>query len=291
MNDYPPFASTGPAGRPWYRRSLASVVRVTIVCYVAVCVVLVAMESRLVYQPPAARDMAQIAQTQGAEEVWFTAADDTKLHGWFFPLASSSRAIVYFHGNGEDADLNLDTAAHLRDRLQASVFIFDYRGYGHSEGKPYEAGVISDGIAAQRWLAERLQMGPEEIILFGRSLGGGVAIAAAAELGAKAVIAHGTFANMVDVAKSRYPFVPVRTLMRNQYRSQQWIARYHGPLLQFHGTHDVVVPIELARPLYEAAPGVTKRFVEIDNGGHNERIPDFCFDIMVEFLEGLPPEA
>ena len=274
--------------RPTYRRRLARVTRVLLVSYLAVCLLLVAMESRLVYHPPIPCDVIQAAQSLSAEEVWFTSSDDTKLHGWFFPLIGASRAIVYFHGNGEDADLNLDTGAELRDRLHASVFIFDYRGYGHSEGRPYENGVISDGVAAQRWLADRLQIAPEDVILYGRSLGGGVAIAAAELLGAKAVIAHGTFANMVDVAAGRYPFVPVRTLMRNQYRSQQRIANYPGPFLQFHGTRDVIVPIELARPLCEAAPGSVKQFVEIENTGHNEPLPDFGFDVMNEFLDSLP---
>ena len=195
---------------------------------------------------------------------------------------------MYFHGNGEDADLNVGTAAELRDQLQASILIFDYRGYGHSEGSPYEDGVVSDGIAAQSWLAERLKTRPGEIILYGRSLGGGVAIAAAEELGAQAVIVHGTFANMVDVAAGRYPFVPVRTLMRNTYRSQQRIANYDGPFLQLHGTRDIVVPIELAKPLCEAAPSATKRFVEIENGTHNGPLPEYCFATIVEFLDSLP---
>jgi fermentation-respiration switch protein FrsA (DUF1100 family) len=219
--------------------------RVTIVAYLALCLLLVAMESRMVYHPPLPRNAVQEAENLGGQEVCFSAPDKTKLHGWFFPHATSVRGIVYFHGNGEDADLNVDTAAELRDQVQASILIFDYRGYGHSEGSPYEDGVVSDGIAAQNWLAERLKTRPEEIILYGRSLGGGVAIAAAEKLGAQAVIVHGTFANMVDVAAGRYPFVPVRTLMRNTYRSQQRLANYDGPFLQLHGTRDIVVPIEL----------------------------------------------
>jgi uncharacterized protein len=262
--------------------------RITLASYVALCLLLIGMESRLVYHPPLPRQVLQEAQLLGGEEVWFTAPDETKLHGWFFPRENAPYAILYFHGNGEDADLNIDLAARLRDRLQASVFIFDYRGYGHSGGSPYEDGVVSDGIAAQRWLAERLKIEPKEIILYGRSLGGGVAIAAAAELGARAVIVHGTFANMVDVAASRYPFVPVRSLMRNPYRSQQRIANYQGPFLQFHGTRDVVVPMELAKPLCEAVPSASKQFVEIDGGGHNDPLPEYCLVVLMEFLDSLP---
>jgi fermentation-respiration switch protein FrsA (DUF1100 family) len=256
--------------------------------YLAVCLLLAAMETRMVYHPPFPRDATEQARIMGGEEVWFNAADGTRLHGWYFPLADSRRGIVYFHGNGEDADLNVDTAAEIRDRLQASVLIFDYRGYGHSAGSPYEDGVVSDGIAAQRWLAEQMGVQPQEVVLFGRSLGGAVAVAAAAELGAEAVVVHGTFANMVDIAAGRYPFVPVRALMRNPYRSQERIANYPGPFLQLHGTHDVVVPIDLARPLCAAAPCAAKRFVEVENGTHNGPLTDHCFETIADFLDSLP---
>lgn len=277
-----------PQPRSWYRRLFISTVRVSLLTYLALCLLLVAMESRLVYHPPISRDATQEARALGGEEIWFNAADNTKLHGWFFPAADTSSAVLYFHGNGEDAERNIDLAVELRDRLGMPVFVIDYRGYGHSEGSPNESDVIADGIDAQRWLAEKLNIKTDDIILYGRSLGGGVAVAAAEQLGAKAVVVYGTFANMVDVAAGRYPFVPVRSLMRNPYRSQQRIANYKGPFLQFHGNRDIVVPIELARPLYEAAPCATKRFVEIENGGHNDPLPQFCYDALVEFLDSLP---
>jgi fermentation-respiration switch protein FrsA (DUF1100 family) len=274
--------------RPWYRGVLFSVFRVALIAYAVVVVLLVAMENRLVYMPPTHRDSRAEAKSLGAEEVWFQADDGTKLHGWLFPRENAKHAIVYFHGNGEDADHNLEWAAELRDRLQATVFVFDYRGYGHSEGHPYETGVISDGIAAQRWLADRLKLDTADIVLYGRSLGGGVAVAAAEQLGARAIIAHGTFANMVDVAAAQYAFVPVRALMRNSFLSEQRISHYSGPLLQIHGTHDTIVPIKFARPLYEAAPGKIKRFVEIADGEHNDPLPEFCYGVLAEFLDSLP---
>jgi fermentation-respiration switch protein FrsA (DUF1100 family) len=273
---------------PWYRGRLLSMIQVALVAYAAFVLFMVAMENRLVYIPPERRDATLEAQSLGAEEVRFPSVDGTKLHGWLFSHENAQFAIVYFHGNGEDADHNLEWAARLRDRLQATVFVFDYRGYGHSEGHPAEAGVISDGIAAQRWLADRLKINTSDIVLYGRSLGGGVAIAAAEQLGARAIIAHGTFANMVDVAASRYPFMPVHTLMRNPFRSVPRIAHYQGPLLQIHGTQDTIVPIEFARPLYEAAPGKVKRFVEIAGGEHNDPLPEYGYNAVVEFLNSLP---
>jgi pimeloyl-ACP methyl ester carboxylesterase len=166
--------------------------------------------------------------------------------------------------------------------------VFDYRGYGHSEGVPTENGVISDGIAAQKWLAKRTNLSPREVILYGRSLGGGVAVACAETLNARALIVENTFANMVDVAADRYPIFPVRWLMRNCYFSQERISRYQGPFLQFHGTNDVVVPIELARPLCAACPTDQKQFIEIPDGDHNSPLPEFCYEALVKFLDSLP---
>jgi pimeloyl-ACP methyl ester carboxylesterase len=246
------------------------------------------MESRLVYQPPAPRDGAKEATSLGAEEIWFESEDQTKLHGWFLPVVNAPRAIVFFHGNGEDAEYNLNWAAELRTRFRAAVFVFDYRGYGHSEGSAFENGVILDGIAAQQWLADRMKWNTSEIILYGRSLGGGVAVAAAAELGAKALIVENTFANMVDVAADKYSYVPVRVLMRNSYLSQKRIANYSGPFLQFHGADDVLVPIDLAKPLCESAPTTNKQFVEVPGCGHNDPLPEHCYETLVKFLDSLP---
>ena len=272
------------------RRITLSIIRLVLLVYVGVCGLMMAMESRIVYQPPLPSDSVQEAEQHGAEEVWFLAEDQTKLHGWFFPAndKGSTRAILYLHGNGEDADQNVPFAADLRDRLQASVFVFDYRGYGHSEGTPFESGVVSDGLAAQRWLAERVKLKPDQIILYGRSLGGAVAVAAAAQLGARGLILINTFANMTDVAAAHYSFLPVRYLMRNRFALCEQIAKYSGPVLQFHGTADTVIPIQFGRPLCDAAPTTSKQFVEIPDGNHNDPLPEYCYDALVEFLDSLP---
>lgn len=245
------------------------------------------MESSLIYMPPPIRDSHLQAQKLGGEEVWFHSKDQTKLHGWYFPQSDSTRAIVYFHGNGEDADQNVQLGAHLRDCLNASVLVFDYRGYGHSEGTPFEEGIISDAIAAQQWIAEQTHLSPSEVILFGRSLGGGVAVAAAEQLGAKAILLHSTFANMDDIAANQYRFVPVRFLMRNPFRSIERMKHFDGPVLQFHGTADELIPIEFTQPLFDAVTNKHKKFVEIPHGRHNDPLADDFCEVVNEFLAGV----
>ena len=147
------------------------------------------------------------------------------MHGWFLDHPEPLDAVLYCHGNGEDISFNLDLARLLRDELDAAVLLFDYRGYGKSEGKPHEAGVVADGLAAQRWLAERTGRSPRRTVLIGRSLGGGVATAVAAQQGAQALVLQSTFTRMTDAAASHYPWLPVHWLMRNRYDSLARLAR------------------------------------------------------------------
>ena len=227
------------------------------------------------------------------EDVHFTSADGTKLHGWFVPHLNSTRAILYCHGNGEDVASAGEIAAHLSDVLRASVFVFDYRGYGHSEGNPNEAGCIADGSAAQHWLATRMGIDPKDVILIGRSLGSAVAVTLAVENGARALVLENAFPSIPDVAAFHYPWLPVRWVMKNRYDNLLRIKRYNGPLLQCHGTADVLIPIGLARTLFEAAPSRNKKWLEFPNCGHNDPQPRRYFDDLAAFLDAAdtPPLA
>lgn len=262
--------------------------RAVLIGYLVACLIAVAMERYLVYHPPTPLPDYQLAKDLGGEEVWFQAEDGNKLHGWYFPHDDARFAVLYAHGNGEDAERNSQLMAHLRDALRASVLIFDYRGYGLSEGTPHEAGIILDGLAAQRWLAERMNITADQVVLYGRSLGGAVVVALAERLGAKALIVQNSFADMTDVAAARYFWLPVRLLMRNRFPSAERIKNYEGPLLQIHGTEDRVVPLNFARPLFDASPSKHKQFIEVPRGTHNGPLPLATFESVKEFLDNLP---
>lgn len=263
-------------------------VRKLAVIYLLFCLLMTLLESRLVYSPPnPSRSDAQLEQSN-RRDVSFSAQDGTLLHGWFYPHDESRYVILYCHGNAEDVTNNTEYMAYLREILQASVFIFDYRGYGNSEGSPHEAGVILDGLAAQQWLADELQIETNEIVLMGRSLGGGVAVALAEQQGAKAVILQNTFADMTEVAAGKFPWLPIRWIMRNRFPSVKRIKTYEGPLLQTHGTADRVIPYAQGKKLFDAAPRKHKQWIENPEGTHNGPLPRTYFDTLAQFLEALP---
>ncbi len=272
----------------WLLRAVQNgwpVLRVAFILYLLVLLLMTFLETWMVYPIPPVERGDWIAAGLEHEEVWFHAADGTRLHGWFVPHPRARRAIVYCHGNGEQVADNVEVVTRLRDRLQASVFIFDYRGYGHSEGKPNEAGLIADGLTAQQWLAEKMGLAPDQLVVMGRSIGGGVAVAMAAEQGAQALVLESTFSRLVDVAAYHYRWLPVRLLMQNRFDSIRRIEAYQGPLFQTHGSADSIVPLKLGRALHEAAPSKNKQWLEFPGGGHNDEPPDAYYDILAQFLD------
>jgi fermentation-respiration switch protein FrsA (DUF1100 family) len=223
------------------------------------------------------------------EDVYFSAADGTQLHGWYVRHPQPRAEVLYSHGNGEHVALLAKRLQILRDQIGVSVFAWDYRGYGHSQGKPNETNVIPDARVAQLWLANRIGKQPDDILLMGRSLGGAVSVALAAEYPVRGLVLDRTFSRLTDAAAHNFPWLPVRLIMRNRFSSVEKIRNYHGPLLQTHGTADEIVPIAQGRQLFEAAPSKQKRFLEVTGGDHNGPLPETCYQALIEFLDSLSP--
>jgi fermentation-respiration switch protein FrsA (DUF1100 family) len=267
----------------WFRRGW-HISRPFVVAYLIILLGMMLLEPQLVYPIPSAKLGDWKPAGLVLENVWFRSADGTKLHGWFVPHPRPERAILYCHGNGEHIAFNAQLALQLRDKLSASVFLFDYRGYGRSEGRPTESGCIADGRAAQRWLAERMRIEPSDVVLIGRSLGGAVAVALAASEGARALVLESTFPSACDVAGRQFGWLPVRWAMDNRYDSFARIRQFRGPVFQCHGSSDRLIPIELGRKLFHAAPTRMKQFVELPGFGHNDAWPMRYYDLLADFL-------
>ena len=208
------------------------------------------------------------------EDANFAASDGVKLHAWFFPAnTNSSRAhiaILICHGNGG----NISHRLKLYDALLAtgvSVFAFDYRGFGRSEGKPGEAGTYLDAQAAHAWLRQK-GFAASNIIAYGESLGGGIASELAVRETCGALVLQSSFTSVTDLGAELYPFLPVRTLGTIRYDTHSKLPRIHVPVLVMHSREDTLIPFHHAEKNYAAAND-PKLFCEI-SGDHNDGIED-----------------
>ncbi len=221
------------------------------------------------------------------EDAWFRAADGTEIHGWYVPHEAPLATVLFFHGNAGNLSHRAEMLKVMHHRLGVCVLIFDYRGYGRSEGNPSEAGILSDARAARAWLANRQGISQSDVVLMGRSIGGAVAVDLAALDGARALVLESTFSSLPDVAACHYPWLPVRRMMRTRLDSAAKIAAYSGPILQSHGDADTIIPIRFGRRLFQAA-NRPKQFITLPGRDHNDPQSPAYYDELTAFLATLP---
>jgi fermentation-respiration switch protein FrsA (DUF1100 family) len=226
------------------------------------------LESRYIYFPE--RELAADPASLGLpfEDVYFTTQDGVRLHGWFVP-GESNLTWLWFHGNGGNISHRLENLLLLHQNLGINLFIFDYRGYGRSEGNPSEQGIYLDAEAALAYLHSRKDIERSRIIYFGQSLGSGVAVELATRQPPMALILESAFPSIPSVARQLYPYLPIWPFLRTQYDSAAKINRINVPLLILHGDKDEIVPLEAGKQLFAAA-GADKTFYTIHGAGHND---------------------
>lgn len=214
------------------------------------------------------------------ENAFFETEDGETLHGWYCkacpssaiaPAERSRHVVLYCHGNAGNISDRAPALAVWGRALGLDVFIFDYRGYGRSTGRPEETGLYRDSRAAYRWLTETKGVAPDRVVIRGGSLGGAVATELGVAVESAALIIENTFTSMPDVAKNIYPWLPAHHLMQTRFSNRDRISRYRRPVLVICGTHDTLVPCEQSRELYSLA-NEPKRLLEIEGAGHNDTI-------------------
>ena len=202
------------------------------------------------------------------DDVSFTASDGLRLHGWFVP-GKGDVTWLWCHGNAGNISHRLENLRLLHDELGVGVFIFDYRGYGRSEGSPSEEGTYRDAEAALAYVLSRPDLDSRRIMYFGRSLGAAVAVELATRRPPFALILESPFTSMADLARHHYRLLPATGLIRTKYDSLSKIGNVRVPLLVLHGDEDDIVPFESGKRLFEAA-SEPKRFYTIRGAGHND---------------------
>ncbi len=215
------------------------------------------------------------------EKVALKTADGETLDAWYIPPAHSGRAtIVYFHGKSANIAHKQQRMAELtRDGL--GLFAVDYRGFGASTGSPSQEGLSADADAAYKWMTKRT--GAEKLVVFGESLGSGVAVDLAARVPVGALVLEAPYTATVDVAVERYPLFPVRFVMWDTFPSVEKIARVKAPILIQHGKLDITIPVKFGEQLFAAAPE-PKKLVLYDNAGHKDMPTHGSFRDLKEFV-------
>lgn len=203
-----------------------------------------------------------------AQDVWFRAPDGPDLHGWWVHRPEAAGAVLYCHGSSGSISDWAGIVKVLRD-LRLDVLVFDYRGYGRSAGVPSEAGLFADARAAYDHLVGPLGASPDELLLFGHSLGGAVAIDAALDRPVAGLVVESSFTDLKDMARALYPQAPLHLITRNEFRSIEKVAALGMPKLFIHGTADGTVPFEVGQRLFDAAAAPKELFV-VEQAGHND---------------------
>jgi pimeloyl-ACP methyl ester carboxylesterase len=239
-------------------------------------------QRRMVYFP-----LREIADTPAAvglpyREIVFKTSDGLRLCGWMVGDEDNREVVLFCHGNAGNISHRLDSF-EIFHRMGLKSFIFDYRGYGKSEGKPSEQGTYRDVEAAWQYLIETEEIPSQRIILFGRSLGGAVAahLAARSGVNARALILESTFTSVPDLGAQFYPFLPVRMMSRFRYDTRALLAKIKLPVLVIHSPQDELIPFSHGSALFEAA-GEPKQFLRI-SGSHNQGF----WDCREEYIAGF----
>jgi uncharacterized protein len=262
--------------------TLKSLLLIAVVGYCGLVAVMYFAQRLLMYFPDTTRRPPASAGLPQAEEVTLTTSDGERVLAWHVPPRGDKPVVLYFQGNGGGLDLR----AHRFRRLAADgtgVVALNYRGYGGSSGRPSEAGLIADAVAAYAFAAARYPV--ERIVLWGESLGTGVAVALAAERPVGRVLLESPFTSAADVALAAYPIIPVRWLMKDQFRSDERIAKIKAPILILHGERDRIVPIAYGERLYGMITS-PKRFVRLPRAEHNDHDEHGGLEAVAPFIDG-----
>lgn len=249
---------------------------------------------QFLYHPmPIARDQPLPRWVGDAEEVWMTADDGNEIHGlyWPPPLHDGSRrpTLLFLHGNAQ----TVFEWSMVRTDLQVAecgMLLIDYPGYGKSRGIPSESSLYAAGRAAMTWLVESRDTPLGEIVVFGKSLGGGVATELCADTPVRGLILESTFSSVPDVAKRMVPFMPSSLVFKTErYPSSERMARITAPVLVIHGDRDALIPVRQGRELYDRANEPRQLYV-VQGAGHNDvaAIAGLTYGAKIrEWLDGL----
>ncbi|TDI64245.1 MAG: alpha/beta hydrolase [Alphaproteobacteria bacterium] len=253
--------------------------------YMAGLALLYAFQRSLLYFPDP-QHVAPGAINHPAEEILLETPDGETVYAWWHAPSDDKRVILHFHGNGGSLVWRIPRYRKFTDNGYG-LLAMTYRGYSGSSGSPSEAAIIADALLAYDWLLDK-GIEPDRIVLYGESLGAGVAVQVAAEKDVKAVILESPYNSARAVAQSRFPMFPIAWLMKDPFESDRYIDKIHAPLVIIHGRKDKIIPFHHGESLYALAHE-PKRFIALDDGTHNDLFSQGAGDIALDYLSEIAP--
>ena len=238
--------------------------------YLIFLVILTLFQRKFIYYPyKLDKEFDYPRYVSQLEEVFITCGDGSVINGLYAPGRENNPTVLIFHGNAGNIT-HRDVILQGFNQLGYSVLLIDYHGYGKSEGKPSEKNLYLDGTASLEWLSKAKKKKPEEIVLFGKSLGSGVAVELATKNLFKGLILESPFSSIASVARSHFPYnlFPVSLMLMDKFDNATKIKRVHSPLLITHGTEDTIVDKKESKKLFEQA-NMPKELYFIEGADHN----------------------
>jgi uncharacterized protein len=266
----------------WTMTALACIAIILFGLYVAVAAILYFAQRSMMYFPETIHTPPAQAGLPEAAEVTLKTSDGERIIAWHVAPRDGKPVILYFHGNGGALHYRVERFRKLITGGIGLVAV-EYRGYGGSSGSPSEAGLIADAEAAYAFAAARYPA--QQLVLWGESLGSGVAVALAADKPVGRVILEAPFTSAAAVAATQYWYMPVRLLMKDQFRSDERIGKISAPVLVLHGVHDHVVPYAMGERMFELTKA-HRHIVRFLDGGHEDLDQHGALHAVGRFLAG-----
>jgi fermentation-respiration switch protein FrsA (DUF1100 family) len=253
-----------------------------VVAYAALVGGLYLFQRQLLYLPDRTRPELLGLEKLGVREVTLSTEDGLSLLSWYLPTRPGRPVIAYFHGNGGHIGYRAERLLRF-SREGYGVLMAEYRGYGGNPGAPTEAGFYADGRAALGFL-DREGVAPNRLVLYGESLGSGVAVKLATEHQVAALILEAPLTNVAEVAQCHFPYVPATWLVTDRFDSLSRIGRVKAAILVLHGEGDRVVPVRFGRTLFKAAPEPKEGWFAPE-AGHEDLARYGSLDVVVAFID------
>ncbi len=259
------------------------VLGVLLFIYAMIALMLYTFQEKLIFQSSTLPETYEYEYRTPYDELFLNAEDGAVLNGLHFKRENPNGVILYSHGNARDLSHWGDWAQLLSERFNYDVVIWDYRGYGKSTGKRKPTAMLDDGMLFYKYC--QTLFGEDEIVVFGRSLGGAFASHIASQTNPSKLILESTFTSIGDVAAQRYWFLPVRTLLKFKFQNIRNVGKVTYPTYFIHGTEDNVIDYDFGKALYEASASEDKKFFTVEGGYHNDlpAYPEY-FEALDEIL-------